>query len=173
MSSVFFDPEVGGDGSTVSDDADPATGLRNYGWTTRFVPALSQLVAVAAWIKEWVTARRDEIGAADSSATSAAATATLAAATASNAATSASGSASMASSAADTATQMRDQAAAIRDEAQTIVTGDVINDGDISLASTWSSSGIADKMHLAASAVYQHDSAGRIMSVLEALPGGT
>jgi YD repeat-containing protein len=28
-------------------------------------------------------------------------------------------------------------------------------------------------MHLAASAVYQHDSAGRIMSVLEALPGGT
>lgn len=47
MSSAFFDPIVGGDGSTVSDDASPTTGLANGGHRTRFVPALAQVVAVA------------------------------------------------------------------------------------------------------------------------------
>ena len=47
MASVFFDPTVGGDGSTVSDDSNPTTGLANGGHRARFVPALAQVVAVA------------------------------------------------------------------------------------------------------------------------------
>lgn len=47
MASVYFDPAVGGDGSTVSDDSNATTGLANGGHRTRFVPALSQVVAVA------------------------------------------------------------------------------------------------------------------------------
>lgn len=47
MSSVYFDPAVGGNGSTVTDDSSPTTGLANGGHRTRFVPALSQVVAVA------------------------------------------------------------------------------------------------------------------------------
>lgn len=49
MSSVYFDPALGGDGSTVSDDANPTTGLANGGHRTRFVPALSQTVSVAGF----------------------------------------------------------------------------------------------------------------------------
>lgn len=47
MASVTFPPALGGDGSTVSDDANPTTGLANGGHRTRFVPALAQVVAVA------------------------------------------------------------------------------------------------------------------------------
>jgi hypothetical protein len=46
MTSVIFPPALGGDGSTVSDDADPTTGLRNAGYKTRFVPALQQTVNI-------------------------------------------------------------------------------------------------------------------------------
>lgn len=48
MASVYFDPAVGGDGSTVTDDANASTGLDNGGHRTRFVPALAQIVAIAA-----------------------------------------------------------------------------------------------------------------------------
>lgn len=47
MASVTFPPSLGGDGSTVTDDSNPTTGLANGGHRTRFIPALSQLVAVA------------------------------------------------------------------------------------------------------------------------------
>jgi len=47
MASVYFDPAVGGDGSTVTDDTSPTTGLANGGHRTRFVPSLAQIVAVA------------------------------------------------------------------------------------------------------------------------------
>lgn len=47
MASVTFPTTVGGDGSTVSDDSNPSTGLANGGHRTRFVPALSQMVAIA------------------------------------------------------------------------------------------------------------------------------
>lgn len=47
MASVNFPAGVGGDGSTVTDDASPTTGLANGGHRTRFVPALAQLVAIA------------------------------------------------------------------------------------------------------------------------------
>ena len=47
MESVEFLTSVGGDGSIVTDDANPTTGLANGGHRLRFVPALSQVVAVA------------------------------------------------------------------------------------------------------------------------------
>lgn len=50
MASVTFSVSVGGDGSTVTDDASASTGLANGGHRTRFVPALSQVVAVASQV---------------------------------------------------------------------------------------------------------------------------
>ena len=47
MASVTFPLPLGGDGSTVTDDADPVTGLAGGGHRDRFVPALSQTVAMA------------------------------------------------------------------------------------------------------------------------------
>lgn len=46
MSSVYFDPAVGGDGSTVTDDSNPSTGLANGGHRTRYVPSLANIVSV-------------------------------------------------------------------------------------------------------------------------------
>lgn len=51
MSSVNFDVLLGGDGTTVSDDTNPTTGLRNGGYLTRFVPALVQFVAMLGFAK--------------------------------------------------------------------------------------------------------------------------
>jgi hypothetical protein len=50
MSSVTFSTSVGGDGSTVTDDNNATTGLRDGGWKTRFVPALTQEVEVAGFV---------------------------------------------------------------------------------------------------------------------------
>lgn len=47
MTSVTFPVDLGGDGSTVTDDANPSTGLANGGHRTRFVPAMGQVVAMA------------------------------------------------------------------------------------------------------------------------------
>ena len=73
MSSVTFDVAVGGDGSTVTDDNNATTGLRDGGWKTRFVPCFTQQVAVANYI---VT----KAGEASTSASAASASATAAAA---------------------------------------------------------------------------------------------
>lgn len=51
MTSVTFDESIGGDGSTVSDDNDPITGLGNGGHRQRFVPALANVVGIANFIK--------------------------------------------------------------------------------------------------------------------------
>ena len=45
--SVTFPTNLGGDGSTVTDDDNASTGLGNGGHRTRFVPAMGQVVAVA------------------------------------------------------------------------------------------------------------------------------
>ena len=50
MSSVTFSTGVGGDGSTVTDDNNATTGLREGGWKTRFVPCFTQQVAVANYV---------------------------------------------------------------------------------------------------------------------------
>jgi hypothetical protein len=89
MSSVTFSTTVGGDGSTVTDDDDATTGLRNGGWRTRFVPALTQEVAVAANAVASATAALSSKNAAAASASNAAASASNAAASASNAVSSA------------------------------------------------------------------------------------
>ena len=65
--SVYFDPAYGGDGSTVTDDADPTTGLAQGGHRTRFVPALEQTVAIAGGA---VTAAASLIGGAGTNGTS-------------------------------------------------------------------------------------------------------
>lgn len=48
--SVTFSASVGGDGSTVTDDNNATTGLDDGGYRDRFVPALSQTVAVAGFV---------------------------------------------------------------------------------------------------------------------------
>ncbi|MEN9885487.1 MAG: hypothetical protein RL758_65 [Pseudomonadota bacterium] len=69
MSSVYFDPAVGGNGTTVSDDSNPSTGLANGGHRTRFVPALAQVVAVAG---NTVTKAQEALASANAAAASAA-----------------------------------------------------------------------------------------------------
>lgn len=71
MASVTFPAGVGGDGSTVSDDANPTTGLANGGHRTRFVPALAQMVAVAQNTVTQATNAASSATAAATSATSA------------------------------------------------------------------------------------------------------
>lgn len=89
MSSFYSDPSVGGDGSTTTDDANAATGLQNYGWTTRLVPALAQVVAIAQWVKNTainVLGWSNSANASAIAAASAATTATLRATDATNSA---------------------------------------------------------------------------------------
>lgn len=76
MESVTFPPEVGGNGSTVTDDANPTTGLANGGHRKRFVPALSQVVAVASNTVTKATEAAASALAAANSATAAAASLT-------------------------------------------------------------------------------------------------
>lgn len=99
MSSVYFNPAVGGDGSTVTDDASAATGLANGGHRTRFVPGLAQFVAVASW----VLAQLGGIAASVAAAAGAASAASGSASSASTSATNAAGSATAASGSATAA----------------------------------------------------------------------
>lgn len=82
MAQVIFDATVGGDGSTVSDDASPTTGLANGGHRTRFVLSLAQLVAVALWVKNRAL---DVLGYKDAASASATAASNSAAAAANSA----------------------------------------------------------------------------------------
>jgi hypothetical protein len=78
MASVTFPAGVGGDGSTVTDDANPTTGLANGGHRTRFVPALSQMVAVAQNTVTQATNAATQATTATTQASAAAASATTA-----------------------------------------------------------------------------------------------
>lgn len=49
MTAVTWSTLYGGDGTTTSDDADPVTGLDNYGYTERLVPAFANVVNVGAF----------------------------------------------------------------------------------------------------------------------------
>jgi hypothetical protein len=84
MASVTFPVSLGGDGSTVTDDASPTTGLANGGHRTRFVPALSQMVAVA---NGGVTQSTTQVGLATTQASNALASANAAATSAASALT--------------------------------------------------------------------------------------
>ena len=100
MASVTFSASVGGDGSTVTDDGSPSTGLDAGGHRTRFVPCLAQTVAVAAYTVGRATAAASSASAAATSASNAATSASNAATSASNAATSATNASNSASAAA-------------------------------------------------------------------------
>ena len=104
MSSVTFSTTVGGDGSTVTDDDNATTGLRNGGWRTRFVPALTQEVAVAANAVASATSALASKNSAASSSTAASSSASTAATQATNSANSATASASSATASASSAT---------------------------------------------------------------------
>ncbi len=49
MASVTFSVSVGGDGSTVDDTSDPNTGFDNYGYASRLVPALGNVINIASY----------------------------------------------------------------------------------------------------------------------------
>lgn len=100
MASVTFSASVGGDGSTVTDDGSPSTGLDAGGHRTRFVPCLAQTVAVAAYTVGRATAAASSASAAATSASNASSSASAAATSASNAATSATNASNSASAAA-------------------------------------------------------------------------
>lgn len=86
MAGVTFDTTVGGDGSTVTDDANATTGLANGGHRVRLVPAFSQFVAIAVWVKTRALEVLGYKNAAATSASNAAASETAAAASAASAA---------------------------------------------------------------------------------------
>lgn len=102
MASVTFSASVGGDGSTVTDDGSPSTGLDAGGHRTRFVPCLAQTVAVAAYTVGRASAAASSASSAATSAANAATSASAAATSATNAANSASAAAASASGAAST-----------------------------------------------------------------------
>lgn len=74
MASVNFPPDVGGSGLTVTDDANPTTGLANGGHRARFVPALAQVVAVASHVVDTAQDVNDDAVTAQQAATDAAQT---------------------------------------------------------------------------------------------------
>lgn len=57
--SVTFPVNLGGDGSTVTDDDNATTGLGNGGHRTRFVPAMGQVVAVANVLTQRLASQSD------------------------------------------------------------------------------------------------------------------
>lgn len=81
MTAVTFPLALGGDGSIVTDDSSPITGLANGGHRTRFVPALAQVVAVANGAVSQSAASVAAAGAQANAAAASAATATSAAGT--------------------------------------------------------------------------------------------
>jgi len=71
--SVTFSTGIGGDGSTVTDDDNATTGLRDGGWRTRFVPCFTNQVSIANYVVTQANAASASATAAGLSATSAAA----------------------------------------------------------------------------------------------------
>lgn len=61
MTSVTFPVDLGGDGSTVTDDNDPSTGLGQGGHRTRFVPALYNTVAMAQTAVDSATSAASDV----------------------------------------------------------------------------------------------------------------
>lgn len=104
MATVYFNPSVGGDGSTVTDDSDPSTGLGAGGHRTKFVPCLSNTVTVASFIVTKAGEAAVSASTANTKASSATASAATATTKAGEASTSASNAAASAASAAGAVT---------------------------------------------------------------------
>lgn len=71
MATFYADPALGGDGSTYTDDADPTTGLDEYGYAERLVPMLTNVVNIADYAKGRAAAAAAAAGEAAASAASA------------------------------------------------------------------------------------------------------
>lgn len=129
MASVTFPADLGGDGSTVTDDDNASTGLGNGGHRLRFVPALEQTVVMAQTAKTKASEAASSASAASTSESNAAGSASAAgtsetnaaasASAASTSADSASSDAASASTSASSADSDRIDAQAARDAAQT------------------------------------------------------
>ena len=104
MATVYFNPSVGGDGSTVTDDSHPSTGLGAGGHRTKFVPCLSNTVTVASFIVTKAGEAAASASTANTKASSATASAETATTKAGEASTSASNAAASAASAAGAVT---------------------------------------------------------------------
>lgn len=108
MATVYFDPAAGGDGSTVTDDSSPTTGLGSGGHRTRFVPCLSNVVAVG---NQAVTKAAEATTSASTATTKANTATTKASEASTSAANAAASAASAASSASSTASAVSTHAA--------------------------------------------------------------
>lgn len=108
--TVYFDPAVGGNGLTVTDDGNPTTGLDNDGHRARFVPALSQVVAVASHVVDTAQDVNDDATTASTAAITATAQAGIATNKAGEAATSATNAANSATAASTSATNSANSA---------------------------------------------------------------
>ena len=82
MASVTFPTSLGGDGSTVTDDANASTGLANGGHRSRFVPSMGQNIAC---MNGAITQAAAQVTAATAQATNASNSAAAAAASATTA----------------------------------------------------------------------------------------
>lgn len=121
VDSVTFTPDVGGNGLTVTDDANPITGLANGGHRARFVPALAQVVAVAQHVVDTAI----DVNTDAATASGAATTATTQAGIAIDKAGEAAASALAASNSATAASNSADEAEYWAGQAGATVTGGV------------------------------------------------
>ncbi|MEL7982140.1 hypothetical protein AAG584_19045, partial [Vreelandella titanicae] len=129
--SVTFPEELGGNGQTYTDDADPDTGLDGLGYTVRFIPCLQQAVAMSAFAKAravdvdaFVAQCQQLSGQAADSATAAGGSASAAATSESNAADSATAAGSSASAAATSESNAADSATAAGSSASAAATSE-------------------------------------------------
>lgn len=73
--TVNFPPAIGGDGSTVTDDSNPTTGLANGGFRTRLLPMFTNIINVVNWMIAQGNALVGQAGASAAAAATSAATA--------------------------------------------------------------------------------------------------
>jgi hypothetical protein len=134
--SVTFSTAIGGDGSTVTDDDNATTGLRDGGWRTRFVPCFTNQVSIANYVVTKAGEAAASQTAAGSSATAAAASASTASTQATNAASSASSASTSASSASTSASTASTQASNASTSATNAASSATAASGSASTATT-------------------------------------
>jgi hypothetical protein len=71
MATFYADPALGGSSATYTDDANPITGLDNYGYVERLVPMFADGINITSFAAGRATAAADSASAAAASATSA------------------------------------------------------------------------------------------------------
>jgi len=71
MATFYADPALGGSSATYTDDANPTTGLDNYGYVERLVPMFADGINITSFAAGRATAAADSASAAAASATSA------------------------------------------------------------------------------------------------------